>query len=52
MDKVKDQFGMLVTKEALIDFIDLYGEEGAANELANGFRVAILEAIKDLKKED
>lgn len=51
MDKVNEQFGMLVTKEALIDFVNTYGEEGAANELAMGFRAAILEAIKELKSE-
>lgn len=49
MDTVNEQFGMLVTKQALFDFVEEYGEEGAANELAIGFRAAILQAIKELK---
>jgi hypothetical protein len=52
MADINEQFGMLVTRQALEDFVETYGEEGAANELAMGFRNAILEAISELKKEN
>ena len=50
-EQPESQIGMLVTKEALKDLINMYGEEGAANELASGFRTVVLKAIEEMNDE-